>query len=104
MEELQSHVDDAIFVDAVQNTIPSPTKNWKFPLPDEVDKYVNKLSTSSLSTTSLTSSTSIQPLELEGICSNCLGFYLVSDKTKTSLSFFFFVNSFSCLLLSLLRI
>jgi hypothetical protein len=66
MDELQSHVDDAIFVDAVQNTIPVPTKTWKLPSPDEIDAYVNKI-------------TSQNPtaLELEGICLNCLGFYLV---------------------------
>lgn len=67
MDELQSHVDDAIFVDAVQNVIPAPTKNWKFPTTDEVDSFVNKLNTQNP-----------QALELEGICSNCLGFYLVS--------------------------
>ncbi len=68
MDELQSHVDDAIFVDAVQNTIPAPTKNWKFPNPDELDTYVNKITAQNP-----------QALELEGICSNCLGFYLVCD-------------------------
>ena len=70
MDELQSHVDDAIFVDAVQNTIPVPTKSWRLPSPDEIDAYVNRI-------------TSERPtaLELEGICSNCLGFYLVSHPT-----------------------
>mmetsp|Transcript_21508 Transcript_21508/g.22237 ORF Transcript_21508/g.22237 Transcript_21508/m.22237 type:complete len:593 (+) Transcript_21508:119-1897(+) len=72
MDELQSHVDDAIFVDAVQNSVPCPTKNWKFPSPDEVDSYVNKLTTQNP-----------QALELEGVCSNCLGFYLFTSYLKT---------------------
>jgi hypothetical protein len=88
MDELQSHVDDAIFVDAVQNTIPVPTKTWKLPSPDEIDAYVNKIT-----------SQSPTALELEGICFNCLGFYLVSDHIShiAHISYFFLLVLYFCL-------
>ncbi len=81
-------MDDAIFVDAVQNTIPVPTKSWKFPNPDELDAYVNKITAQNP-----------QALELEGICSNCLGFYLVYFNSL-SLSLSFLSLSFLSLSLS----
>jgi hypothetical protein len=70
MEELQWHVDDAIFVDAVQNDLPVPTQSWVFPTLEEVDAYINKVSPLAL--------------ELEEICGNCLGFYLVKLNLNSS--------------------
>mmetsp|Transcript_22856 Transcript_22856/g.33385 ORF Transcript_22856/g.33385 Transcript_22856/m.33385 type:complete len:590 (-) Transcript_22856:230-1999(-) len=65
MDELQDHVDDTIFSKEVQDTVPKPTKFWKRPSAEDVDTYVS---------TAITKPD--RCLELEGICSNCLGFYM----------------------------
>lgn len=70
MDELQDHVDDVIFVDAVQNTIPRPTKMWEMPGLEEVDNYINNPVNKE------------KILSIEGLCSNCLGFYLYTRFLK----------------------
>ena len=77
----RDHVDDVIFVDAVQNTIPRPTKMWDMPGLEEVDNYINNPVNKE------------KVLSIEGLCSNCLGFYLVIFNVNI-ISRLYFLNLF----------
>lgn len=66
MDDLQDAIEDAQFINAMHDDTPKPTLEWIFPTLEEVDAYVNKLRTKNE-----------ELLEMIGICTNCLGFYLV---------------------------
>mmetsp|Transcript_1331 Transcript_1331/g.2158 ORF Transcript_1331/g.2158 Transcript_1331/m.2158 type:complete len:599 (-) Transcript_1331:316-2112(-) len=73
MDDLQDAIEDAQFINAMHDDTPKPTKEWKFPTLEEVDAYVNKLREKNP-----------YLLELEGICSTCLGLYLYVKYLKES--------------------
>jgi hypothetical protein len=66
MDDLQDAIEDAQFMNAMHDDTPKPTLQWVFPSLEEVDAYVNKLRLKNE-----------ELLEMAGVCSNCLGFYLV---------------------------
>lgn len=68
MDDLQDAIEDAQFINAMHDDTPKPTLEWTFPSLEEVDAYVNKLREKDE-----------KLLEMAGICTNCLGFYLVSS-------------------------
>jgi len=67
MEELQDAIEDAQYMNAMNDDGPRPTRAWKFPTSAEVTAYIDK-----------TKATNPRSLELEGICEGALGFYMVS--------------------------
>lgn len=66
MDDLQDAIEDAQFINAMHDDTPKPTLEWEFPSLEEVDAYVTKLKQKNE-----------ELLEMAGICTNCLGFYLV---------------------------
>jgi hypothetical protein len=66
MDELQDAIEDAQYMNAMHNEMPRPIKEWDWPNPIEVDQYICHVASDD--------STAV---ELETICKNCLGFYLV---------------------------
>lgn len=66
MDDLQDAIEDAQFINAMHDDTPKPTLEWVFPSLEEVDAYVTKLRQKNE-----------ELLEMTGICTNCLGFYLV---------------------------
>jgi hypothetical protein len=67
MEELQDAIEDAQYMNAMNDDIPKPTKEWVWPTKEELNDYVEKLR-----------STSPKVFEAEGLCkSGSLGFYMV---------------------------
>lgn len=66
MEELQDAIEDAQYVNAMHDDSPKPTKEWKFPSPDALNAYMTKISFKEPNR-----------LELNTICEDPLGFYLV---------------------------
>lgn len=86
MEELQDAIEDAQYINAMQDDTPKPTKEWKRPTPEELQRYVSKLQ-----------STNPKSLEPDGICAGSLGLYMVrrqrivySKEVDHFSSFFFF--------------
>jgi len=73
MDDLQDAIEDAQFINAMHDDTPKPTLEWIFPTLEEVDAYVNKLRTKNE-----------ELLEMIGICTNCLGFYLVTRHISVS--------------------
>ena len=78
MEELQDAIEDAQYVNAMHDDTPKPTKEWKFPSPDEMNAFMTKLSFKDS-----------KLLELDTICQDSLGFYLVM---KCSISIYLIFN------------
>ena len=70
MEDLQDAIEDAQFINAMHEDGPKPSKRWKRLSKEELTVYEAHLKTKSRN-----------GAELEGICGNCLGFYLVSMNT-----------------------
>lgn len=66
MDEVQAMIEDAQFMSAIYDETPRPSAKWKLPSSNEVSAYVSRIQ-----------ETDPFSLELEGICSNPLGFYLV---------------------------
>ena len=66
MEELQDAIEDAQYINAMNDDSPKPTKEWRMPSLQELQSYIESLKTSNP-----------ESLTLEAMCSNCLGFYLV---------------------------
>jgi hypothetical protein len=83
MEELQDAIEDAQYINAMQDDTPRPTKEWKFPSADYVESYVNNL-------------TATRPIYVrpEGVCSGSLGLFMVSfcSLDVTSLQIIFSVS------------
>ena len=71
MEELQDAIEDAQYVNAMHDESPKPTKEWKFPSPEALNQYLTRASFKEP-----------QRLELDVICEDSLGFYLVLLKIK----------------------
>jgi len=69
MEELQDAIEDAQYMNAMQDSTPKPTKEWKKPTPEEISKYTTKVLKDNP-----------KAFSAEGICSGSLGLYLVSNK------------------------
>ena len=67
MEELQDAIEDAQYMNAMQDDVPKPTKEWRKPSAEELQKYIQKLQ-----------STNPRALEPDGICAGSLGLYFVS--------------------------
>jgi hypothetical protein len=67
MEELQDAIEDAQYINAMQDDTPRPTKEWRFPSVETVEGYVAKLSD--------TRPMYVRP---EGVCSGSLGLFMVS--------------------------
>ena len=66
MEELQEAMEDAQYINAVNDTSPKPTKEWKFLPRDKLLAYIDKAATSKPNS-----------LKLEYICARPLGLYMV---------------------------
>ena len=67
MEELQDAIEDAQYMNAINDGTPKPTREWKWPSPEELKDYTDKLQQSSP-----------KAFEAEGFCKHgCLGFYMV---------------------------
>ena len=67
MEELQDAIEDAQYMNAINDGTPKPTREWKWPSPEELKEYTDKLQ-----------QTSPKAFEAEGFCKHgCLGFYMV---------------------------
>lgn len=64
MEDLQDAVEDVKLINAMTDE-PQPTEEWKLPTSQQVKDYVTQ-----------EEENNPDALELPGICSNCLGFYL----------------------------
>lgn len=71
MEDLQDAIEDAQLINALNDDTPRPTKAWDIPTVEEVEGYVKSIRQKNPTA-----------LELEGICSNCLGFYLFGRYLK----------------------
>jgi hypothetical protein len=67
MEELQDAIEDAQYMNAMYDDIPRPTKDWKWPSNEEMQVYMEKVTT-----------TCPHLLAAEGLCKGSLGFYMVS--------------------------
>jgi hypothetical protein len=67
MEELQDAIEDAQYMNAMQDDSPKPTKEWKKIPIEDIQSYLNRKARDS-------------PISLtpEGICSGSLGFYMVN--------------------------
>ena len=60
MEELQDAIEDAQYMNAINDGTPKPTREWKWPYTDKLQQ------------------TSPKAFEAEGFCKHgCLGFYMV---------------------------
>ena len=66
MEELQDAIEDAQYMNAVHDTGPKPSKDWKFLSPENLESYIQN-----------TASMKPYAMKLEVICNRPLGFYLV---------------------------
>jgi hypothetical protein len=66
MEDLQDAIEDAQLINALNDDTPRPTKEWSVPSAEELDRYVKNMHQKNPAS-----------FELETICNNCLGFYLV---------------------------
>ena len=68
MEELQDAIEDAQYMNAMYDDIPRPTKDWKWPSNEEMQVYMEKVTT-----------TCPHLLAAEGLCKGSLGFFMVSE-------------------------
>lgn len=66
MEELQDAIEDAQYINAMNDDSPRPTKVWDMPAKEALDRFIEDIR-----------SRTPDQLNLEFICSNSLGFYLV---------------------------
>ena len=66
MEELQDAIEDAQYMNAMHDDSPKPTKEWRKPTPEELQKHLNTLQESDP-----------KALTAEGICTGSLGLYMV---------------------------
>ena len=67
MEELQDAIEDAQYMNAMNDSTPRPTKAWQFPTSAEVTDYVNKQL-----------SQNPRSLDVDVVCQGSLGFFMVS--------------------------
>ena len=66
MEELQDAIEDAQYINAMNDTSPKPTKEWCMPTPEVLANYLERIR-----------ACNPEQLTLSYICSTPLGFYLV---------------------------
>ena len=66
MEELQDAIEDAQYMNAMHDDTPKPTKEWRKPSTEELQKYMTSLLQKNP-----------RAYEAEEICSGSLGFYMV---------------------------
>jgi len=67
MEELQDAIEDAQYMNAINDDSPKPTREWSWPSPEELKEYTDKQLAANP-----------KAFEAEGFCKvGCLGFYLV---------------------------
>ena len=71
MEELQDAIEDAQYMNAMHDDLPRPTKDWKFPTPDEMSAYFERMRAEAP-----------KGLELEGVCDGALGYYMFLSYCK----------------------
>lgn len=76
MEELQDAIEDAQYMNAMQDTVPKPTKEWRKPTPEEIQRYLARVLKENP-----------KALEADGICTGSLGFYMVSTVSDQNISF-----------------
>lgn len=65
MEELQDAIEDAQYMNAMQDETPRPTKSWRKVSSEEIEMKMNQLL-----------EMNNKSLDIDQICENCLGFYL----------------------------
>ena len=68
MEVLQVAVEDNLYFSAINETHPQPTKRWDWPGMEEITSFMAERVANEPTM-----------LEPETVCSNPLGFYLVTD-------------------------
>ena len=68
MEELQDAIEDAQYMNAVHDTSPKPTKEWKLLPREKLTEFMDKMSNSKPNS-----------FKLEQICGRPLGLYMVMD-------------------------
>lgn len=66
MEELQDAIEDAQYINAMNDDSPKPTKQWTMPSEEALKSYVERMK-----------ACNPEELTLRFICSTPLGFYLV---------------------------
>jgi hypothetical protein len=71
MEDLQDAIEDAQYMNAMNDTSPKPTQQWVMPPPETMEEYM------------ASKAKRPEELTLAYICSTPLGFYLVSESDKT---------------------
>jgi len=64
MEELQDAIEDAQYMNAMHDSIPRPTQDWRWPSTEEFKDYLEKVRI-----------TAPKSFEAEGLCRGSLGFY-----------------------------
>ena len=67
MEELQDAIEDAQYMNAMQDDIPKPTKEWKQVTAEERDAYISNAIAKKP-----------DAFDAEAVCTGSLGLYLVS--------------------------
>ena len=68
MEELQDAIEDAQYMNAVHDTSPKPTREWKFLPREKIAEYIDRMANSKPNS-----------VKLENICGRPLGFYMVNN-------------------------
>ena len=68
MQDFQEVIEDSQLMNAMYDETPRPVQQWYVPSPEELARYIESWKINDP-----------KKLELGTICSNCLGFYLVSD-------------------------
>ena len=74
MEELQDAIEDAQYINAMNDDSPRPTKQWTMPSEEELQSYIER-----------TKACNPDEMTVQHICSTPLGFYLVFLPVKTPL-------------------
>jgi hypothetical protein len=67
MEELQDAIEDAQYINAMNDDSPKPTKEWKMPSREVLEADIENIR-----------KTAPEQLGLEHMCASSLGFYLVN--------------------------
>jgi len=91
MEELQDAIEDAQYMNAMNDSTPRPTKAWQFPTNAEVADYVNRRL-----------SKNPRSLDLDVVCEGSLGFFMVSPVSPGPVFYLSFLESILTPLLPLI--
>jgi hypothetical protein len=84
MEELQDAIEDAHYINAMQNSVPRPTKEWPVVSSDALVDFKERLLAENPNS-----------LDAEWICNGSLGFYLVSSSVSRSCVMLWVMSVFS---------